>query len=51
VARTPSHDEVARFRTAVRYATDRMLATGFSPTITLAQGVADIAAWERAGRP
>ena len=30
---------------------DRMLATGFAPKITLAEGVADIAAWERAGRP
>ncbi len=51
VARTPSHDEVARFGTPVRYAIDRMLATGFAPKITLAEGVADIAAWERAGRP
>lgn len=51
VARTPSHDEVARFRTPVRYTIDRMRATGFTPRISLAQGVADIAAWERAGRP
>ncbi|WP_028967563.1 NAD-dependent epimerase/dehydratase family protein [Sphingomonas phyllosphaerae] len=51
VARTPSHDEVARFRTSVRYAIDRMQATGFTPRISVADGVADIAAWERAGRP
>ncbi|MEH3102732.1 MAG: NAD(P)-dependent oxidoreductase [Sphingomonas phyllosphaerae] len=51
VARTPSADEVARFRTPVRYAIDRMRATGYCPRITVAQGVADIAAWERAGRP
>ncbi|WP_341208338.1 NAD(P)-dependent oxidoreductase [uncultured Sphingomonas sp.] len=51
VARTPSHDEVARFRTSVRYAIDRMQATGFTPRISVADGIADIAAWERAGRP
>jgi UDP-glucose 4-epimerase len=51
VARTPSHDEVARFRTPVRYAIDRMLATGYHPRTTVEQAVADIAAWDRAGRP
>jgi UDP-glucose 4-epimerase len=51
VARIPSHDEVARFRTPVRYAIDRMLATGYRPRMTVAQAVADIAAWDRAGRP
>ncbi|KQN90903.1 hypothetical protein ASE95_11460 [Sphingomonas sp. Leaf231] len=51
VVRTPSHDEVERFRTSVRYTIDRMVATGYRPRITVAQAVADIAAWDRAGRP
>lgn len=51
VARIPSHDEVARFHTPVCYAIDRMLATGYRPQVTVAQAVADIAAWDRAGRP
>jgi UDP-glucose 4-epimerase len=51
VARTPSYDEVARFRTSVRYTIERMQATGFTPRISVAEGIADIAAWERAGRP
>lgn len=51
VANTPSRDEVVRFATPVRYATDRMTATGYVPRIGLAEGLADIAAWERAGRP
>ena len=51
VARIPSHDEVARFRTPVRYAIDRMLVTGYLPRMSVAQAVADIAAWDRAGRP
>lgn len=51
VARTPSHDEVRRFATPVRYAIERMVATGYTPRIDVARGVADIAAWDRAGRP
>ncbi|WP_153002629.1 NAD-dependent epimerase/dehydratase family protein [Sphingomonas endophytica] len=51
VARTPSHDELVRFRTPVRYAIRRMLETGYRPTIDVATAVAGIADWERAGRP
>ncbi len=51
VARTPSHDEVARFRIPVQYAIGRMVAAGYRPRISVEQGVADIAAWDRAGRP
>ena len=51
VARTPSRDEIARFGTAVRYDIARMLSAGYRPRVTLADGVADIAAWDRAGRP
>lgn len=51
VTRTPSHDEIARFAAPVRYDIARMLATGYRPRISLAEGVAGIAAWERAGRP
>lgn len=51
VALTPSGDEVARFGASVVYAIDRMEAAGFHPRIGPAEGIAGIAAWDRAGRP
>ncbi len=48
---TPSADEVVRFASTTDYAIDAMLATGFVPRISVAQGVAGIAQWEKAGRP
>ena len=51
VDRTPSADEVARFARKVRYATGHMEAAGFRPPTDVDEGVAQIAAWHRAGRP
>jgi UDP-glucose 4-epimerase len=51
VAVTPSADEVERFRTHVVYAIDRMIAAGYRPRIDVAEAVAGIAEWDRAGRP